>query len=402
MLRASGRHSIYWKQAHYHHKGSYSRSFVQDITSCIQFAHWINGQWAPPLHDEPTLSVASPSDDLVIGQVPCADMKRVSSAVHAASAALRHWKDMDRAPFFASLARELKNQRNELCEVEALQTGIPYSAIDIEELGKISPGAPCSSPVGVSAVISSCVSPLMDGARDVLRILSQGSTVVWKPHESVPLSALHFALICHKAGLPKGCLNVVLGRGNTGDALASHFLVLGETCVRGSHTAVQAVTKAVVGRGVDPTTHVVSETNTVFVSRAPSVELALESFRGSGYQRSRCATMEVPQKDAREFLTVLAEKVGQLRIGHALDPRTQYGPQRRSQDLVHIVDYVRNAQVLEGWGLVFGGFKVAMQTGAFMAPCVIAKAKKKDEECLALERVAQVSPRGPILHMLLT
>ena len=392
-MKPSSVHRILWKQID--KKGG----FHANLMSSVKRSHWINGEYVSTGTEQEKAAISSPSDDKILGEVPCASPERIDTAVRAASAALNGWRRADRAPFFAALAKELAKERAALSRLESFQSGVAIRDIDFRSLLREC-AAPLPSddptPVGVTAVLSSRCFPLIGGATDVVRALAKGSSVVWKPAETCPLSALRFANICHNAGLPRGVLNVVLGRGDVaGCALAGHFLVTGSVVVRGSHDTVTKVTA--LARGA----HVISETNTVYVARdGASVDVAMGAFENAGYLRSRCAVVVMPKAQAGEFLDALVVRASTRRLGHAADPRTEQGPQRSDHDVMQVTDYVKSAQLVGGWDLAFGGFKVAFASGSYLAPTVLVKNFASED--LTPERLAQQSPRGPLLHVLVS
>ena len=210
----------------------------------------INGKWVDAASGK-TFATINPSTGEPITQVAEADAADVDKAVAAARAAFDKgaWRKMSasqRGQLMNKLADLIEKHADELAELEALDNGKPYHVARAADLpltiacyryyagwadkiqGKTIPVNGryfCYTkhePVGVVAQIIPWNFPLLMAAWKIAPALATGNTVVLKPAEFTPLTALAFAELCQEAGLPAGVVNIVTGDGSTGEALVKH------------------------------------------------------------------------------------------------------------------------------------------------------------------------------------
>jgi aldehyde dehydrogenase (NAD+) len=208
------------------------------------FGHYIDGDWTPAGSQAKgagfeAFAVKNPATGEVLATVDNAGAAEVDLAVKAARAALPGWQALtghQRARYLYALARQVQKHARRLAVLETLDNGksiresrdidIPlvarhfyYHAGWAQILDEEFPG---HAPVGVVGQIIPWNFPLLMFAWKVAPALAAGCTVVIKPAEYTPLTALAFAEIAHEIGLPKGVLNVVNGDGRTGAAIVEH------------------------------------------------------------------------------------------------------------------------------------------------------------------------------------
>src|ERR1700753_2553479 len=201
------------------------------------FGHYIDGTWTEP--GSASFETTNPATGDLLAHVAQASAADVDRAVKAARAALPGWQALSghqRARYLYAFARQVQKHSRKLAVLETLDNGksiresrdidIPLVArhfyyhagwaqlLDEEFKGYV--------PVGVVGQIIPWNFPLLMFAWKVAPALAAGNTVVIKPAEYTPLSAIAFAEIAHEIGLPKGVLNVVNGAGETGAAITSH------------------------------------------------------------------------------------------------------------------------------------------------------------------------------------
>ena len=208
------------------------------------FGHFIHGAWTPPVPSTVApgfgpFSVTNPATGEVLATVACAGPTEVDQAVQAARSALPGWQALtghQRARYLYALARQVQKHSRLLAVLETLDNGksiresrdidIPLAArhfyyhagwaqLRDEEF-------PGYAPVGVVGQIIPWNFPLLMFAWKVAPALAAGCTVVIKPAEYTPLTAMAMAEIAAEIGLPPGVLNVINGDGRTGAALAAH------------------------------------------------------------------------------------------------------------------------------------------------------------------------------------
>jgi len=218
--------------------------------------HFINGQWQKAATCE-TFTVINPANEQVLAHLPAGNSADIDSAVQAARAAFDHgsWSTMpgvERAGYLRKIAQIITRRLDELAELEVLDNGKPYAeakwdiedtaatfefyaglaedlddneeVIELAEQGFSSKAI--KEPLGVAGAIIPWNFPMLMAAWKVAPALAAGCTMVLKPSEVTPLTALALAEIVVEAGLPKGVLNIVTGLGHqAGQALAEHPLI---------------------------------------------------------------------------------------------------------------------------------------------------------------------------------
>ena len=203
-----------------------------------KFGHFINGEWRAPgegVYFE-TKDPASGEKIALVSQGSAAD---IDAAVQAARAAFPKWRDLTphaRARYLYAMARAVQRHSRRLAVLETLDNGKPIREsrdIDIPLVARhfyhhagwaqlLDSEFPGYSPCGVVGQIIPWNFPLLMVAWKIAPALATGNTVVLKPAEFTPLTALAFAEICQEIGLPAGVVNIVTGDGATGEALVKH------------------------------------------------------------------------------------------------------------------------------------------------------------------------------------
>ena len=203
-----------------------------------RFGHFISGTWQAPLAGQ-YFETADPSTGEKIADVAQGSAADIDAAVKAARAALPGWqaqKPFDRARFLYALARHVQKHSRRLAVLETIDNGKPIREsrdIDIPLVARhfyhhagwaqlLDQEFPGCVPCGVVGQIIPWNFPLLMLAWKIAPALATGNTVVLKPAEFTPLTALAFAEICQEIGLPPGVVNIVTGDGSTGEALVKH------------------------------------------------------------------------------------------------------------------------------------------------------------------------------------
>jgi aldehyde dehydrogenase (NAD+) len=203
-----------------------------------RFSHFINGQWHPPAENQ-FFDTADPSTTEKIADIAQGSAADVDAAVRAARNALYPWQSLTphaRARYLYALARQIQKHSRRLAVLETLDNGKPIREsrdIDIPLVARhfyhhagwaqlVSHEFSGYSPCGVVGQIIPWNFPLLMLAWKIAPALATGNTVVLKPAEFTPLTALAFAEICQEIDLPPGVVNIVTGDGSTGEALVAH------------------------------------------------------------------------------------------------------------------------------------------------------------------------------------
>jgi aldehyde dehydrogenase (NAD+) len=226
------------------------------------FGHFINGEWTEPAE---TFDVINPSNREVIARVTQGTKGDVDAAVAAAKAALPGWQALDghaRARYLYAIARGIQKHSRLFAVVETLDNGKSIREtrdIDIPLVARhfyhhagwaqlLETEFAGHKGVGVVGQIIPWNFPLLMLAWKIAPALASGSTVVLKPAEFTPLSALLFCEVVREIGLPAGVVNVVTGDGRTGAALVDHADV-DKIAFTGSTDVGRIIRKATAGSG---------------------------------------------------------------------------------------------------------------------------------------------------------
>src|SRR6476660_8139135 len=231
-----------------------------------RYGLFIGGKFVPPKSKKyfPTIN---PATEETLAHVAEANAADVDAAVRAAEEAGRKWsklKPADRGKYIYRIARILQEKSRELAVIETMDGGKPIKEsrdVDIPLVvahffyhagwaDKLEYAFPrhTVSPIGVCGQIIPWNFPLLMAAWKIAPALACGNTVVLKPAETTPLTALHLAEILREAELPEGVVNIVTGAGETGRALVEHPGV-DKIAFTGSTEVGKMIAKATAGSG---------------------------------------------------------------------------------------------------------------------------------------------------------
>jgi aldehyde dehydrogenase (NAD+) len=224
-----------------------------------KFGHFIGGGWRAPEQGE-YFDTIDPSSGDVLASVAQGSRQDIDSAVRAARAALSPWQALSphaRARYLYAIARQIQKHSRRLAVLETLDNGKPIREsrdIDIPLVARhfyyhagwpqlLDREFPGYQPCGVVGQIIPWNFPLLMLAWKIAPALATGNTVVLKPAEYTPLTALAFAEICQEIRLPAGVVNIVTGDGRTGEAIVVHPSV-DKIAFTGSTEVGRAIRKA--------------------------------------------------------------------------------------------------------------------------------------------------------------
>jgi aldehyde dehydrogenase (NAD+) len=203
-----------------------------------KFGHFIGGAWKAPTEGK-YFETADPSTGEKIAEVAQGSAADIHAAVKAARAAVKGWQALmghERAKYLYALARQVQKHSRRLAVLETIDNGKPIREsrdLDIPLVARhfyyhagwaqlVEREFPGYEACGVVGQIIPWNFPLLMLAWKIAPALATGNTVVLKPAEYTPLTALAFAEICNEVGLPKGVVNIITGDGSTGEALVKH------------------------------------------------------------------------------------------------------------------------------------------------------------------------------------
>jgi aldehyde dehydrogenase (NAD+) len=308
---------------------------------------FIGGEWVSGSGDDLHKSI-NPATEEVLTEVVFGTTEDVDRAVKAARQAYdKVWGPMpgrERAKYLFRIARLIQERSRELAVLESIDNGKPiresrdidlplvaahffYYAGWADKLSHAGFG-PDPRPLGVAGQVIPWNFPLLMLAWKVAPALACGNTVVLKPAETTPLTALAFAEICRQADLPPGVVNIVTGAGATGQALVEHPGV-DKVAFTGSTDVGRQIARSVAGTGKKLTLELGGKAANVVFDDAP-LDQAVEGivngiFFNQGHVCCAGSRLLAQESVAEELLEKLKKRMATLRVGDPLDKNTDVG-----------------------------------------------------------------------------
>ena len=385
---------------------------IVDIRS--SYGLFINGEFTDAKDGERFKTINPASED-VLAEVVAAGPADVDRAVAAARDAYDHrWRDLpgrERAKYLFRLARLIQERARELAVLESIDNGKPiresrdvdlplvaahffYYAGWADKLRYAVPGRPDPRPLGVAAQVIPWNFPLLMLAWKIAPALAAGNTVVLKPAETTPLTALHFAQLCQQAELPPGVVNIVTGAGETGRLLVEHPGV-DKVAFTGSTEVGRAIARAVAGTRKKLTLELGGKAANIVFDVAP-VDQAVEGivngiFFNQGHVCCAGSRLLVQESVAEEVLAALKRRMATLRLGDPLDKNTDVGAINSAAQLARIreLSEAGTAEGAEPWSAPCE----LPERGFWFVPTIFTGVSQA-------HRIAQEEIFGPVLSVL--
>ena len=354
----------------------------------------------------------NPATEETLAEVACADATDVDTAVAAARRAQsRVWGPMpgrERAKYLFRIARILQERSRELAVLETLDNGKPIREsrdVDVPTVAayffyyagwadKLEHAGYGTTPVGVAGQVIPWNFPLLMLAWKVAPALASGSTVVLKPAETTPLTALLFAEICQQADLPPGVVNILPGAGETGRVLVEHP-DLDKVAFTGSTEVGRSIARAVAGTRKRLTLELGGKAANIVFDDAP-VDEAVEGtvngiFFNQGHVCCAGSRLLVQESIAEDFLERLRARMTTLRVGDPLDKNTDVGAINSPEQLARIEELtdVGDAEGAERWSAPCD----LPERGLWVAPTLFTGVTQA-------HRIAREEIFGPVLSVL--
>ncbi|WP_030254031.1 aldehyde dehydrogenase family protein [Streptomyces violens] len=357
------------KQAFAYAPAPESRAVVDIAPS---YGLFIDGEFAEAA-DGKVFKTVSPANEEVLSEVAQAGTADVERAVKAARKAFEKWAALpgaERAKYLFRIARIIQERSRELAVLESLDNGKPikesrdadlplvaahffYYAGWADKLGHAGLG-PDPKPLGVAGQVIPWNFPLLMLAWKIAPALACGNTVVLKPAETTPLSALFFADICRQAGLPKGVVNILTGDGSTGAELVAHPDV-NKVAFTGSTEVGKAIARTVAGTDKKLTLELGGKAANIVFDDAP-IDQAVEGivngiFFNQGHVCCAGSRLLVQESVQDEVLDALKRRMQTLRVGDPLDKNTDIGAINSAEQLGRIKELAAagEAEGAERW-----------------------------------------------------
>lgn len=378
-----------------------------------QYGLFINGDFRAA-QSEQTMATLNPATEQELAQFAVAGNADVDAAVTAARQALPAWQALpavERGKYLYRLARRLQERAREFAILETMDGGKPIKEsrdVDIPEAAKhffyhagwadkldyAFPGRQVA-PVGVCAQIIPWNFPLLMAAWKIAPALACGNTVVLKPAETTPLTALRLAEVLQEIELPAGVVNIVTGAGESGAALANHPDV-DKVAFTGSTEVGKILAAAVAGTGKKLTLELGGKSPHIIMDDA-SLDQAVEGvvqgiYFNQGHVCCAGSRLFVQESVMDEVMHKLELRMKTLRVGNPLDKNTDVGAINSAAQLATIQKYIQ-VGVDEGAELVSPTQSELPGVGYWQAPCFFKGVQP-------VHTIAREEIFGPVLAVL--
>jgi len=371
---------------------------------------FINGKFQPPVNGK-YFETLDPSNEEKLADVAEAGQEDIANAVAAASKAYdKVWSKIDpaeRGKYIYRIARQIQERAREFAVIESMDGGkpiresrdvdIPLSAAHFfyyagwaDKLDYAFPGRK-TKPVGVAGQIIPWNFPLLMAAWKIAPALAAGNTVVLKPAESSPLTAMKLAEIIQEADLPPGVVNIINGGGETGRALVEHPDI-DKIAFTGSTEVGKWIMKSVAGTPKKYSLELGGKAANIIFEDAP-IDQAVEGivngiFFNQGHVCCAGSRLFVQESVAENVISKLKDRMDTLIVGNPLDKNTDIGAINSKTQLERIKMYVDIGQK-EG-GQIFQSSCTLPEKGYWYAPTLFTDVSQS-------HRVVQEEIFGPVL-----
>lgn len=394
-------------------KASWKYSEAPESTDHIQIKKqydlYIDGNFVKPVKGK-YVDTINPSNDKKIAGVAEASAEDVDLAVKAARRAFKSWSNLsgrERGKYVFRIARLIQERAREFAVIESLDGGKPIREsrdIDIplaanhffyyagwaDKLAYAFPNRH-PKPIGVAGQIIPWNFPLLMAAWKIAPALATGNTVVLKPAETTPLTALKLAEVIQQCGLPKGVVNIITGAGETGAIIVNHPGV-DKIAFTGSTEVGKYIQKATAGTHKKLTLELGGKgANIIFEDAA--IDQAVEGiinaiFFNQGHVCCAGSRLFVQESAADLVIRKLKDRIDTLIIGDPLDKNTDIGAINSKKQLETIQNYI--AIGLKEGAEIYQPKCTLPKTGNWCAPTLFLNVSQS-------HRIVQEEIFGPVL-----
>jgi aldehyde dehydrogenase (NAD+) len=376
-----------------------------------EIGHFIDGRMEL---GEPRFQTVNPATEEVLADVAEADAEVVDQAVRAARSAYENiWRDLparERGKYLYHIGRAIQEKAKELAVLETMDNGKPIKEsrdVDIpltaahflyyagwaDKLEYAFPGARVA-PLGVAGQIIPWNFPLLMAAWKIAPALAAGNTVVLKPAETTPMTAMKLAEILQEIDLPPGVVNIVNGPGTTGAAIVAHPDI-DKIAFTGSTEVGKLIQRSVAGTGKRLTLELGGKGANIIFEDAP-LDQAIEGvingiYFNQGHVCCAGSRLLVQESIHDEVVERLRRRLKTLRVGDPLDKNTDVGAINSPQQLEKIRDLVGSG-VSEG-AILHESTCDLPTRGYFYPPSFFTRVSQS-------HRIAREEIFGPVLSIL--
>lgn len=381
---------------------------------------YIDGDWVEPVRPL-TLGIVNPATEETFAQISLGSPEDVDRAVKAARRGFETYSEVsveDRLSYLHRIIEGFRARLPELARMMTLEMGAPITfatqrqatvaLFHFEEAARVlaqyrfeermGPGLIRREPIGVCGLITPWNWPLNQLASKVAPALATGCTVVLKPSEIAPLSAMLFAEIVHEVGLPRGVFNLVNGDGPTvGEAIAAHpgidmVSFTGSTTagIRVAKLAADSVKRVAQELGGKSANIVLSDADL----RTAVIEGVHACYTNAGQNCQSPTRMLIPRMQRDAAFEAVREAVDAIRLGDPLDPASTMGPLVSQAQFEKVQDHIQSA-LDEGATLVAGGIgrPAELNRGYYVRPTVFGDVTPQ-------MKIAREEIFGPVLSIM--
>ena len=351
----------------------YSESIESEKIVNIEkkYGNFIDGKFVTPKSKQ-YIDTISPSTEKILSSISIGNQQDVDYAVASAKEGLKKWSKTDpseRAKYLFKLARLIQERSREFAVLESLDGGKPIKEsrdFDLPQVAQnffyyagwadkldIAWGNEQYKPYGVVGQIIPWNFPLLMLSWKVAPALATGNTVVLKPAETTPLTALLFAELCEEVGLPDGVFNLVTGDGSTGSHLVNHKDIK-KIAFTGSTGVGKYIQKSLAGKDVGLTLELGGKAANIVYSDA-ALDEAVEGvvngiFFNQGHVCCAGSRLLVQEDIEEKFIKKLEKRMQTLNVGNPLDKNTDVGA-INSKDQLDKIEKLVNEGVADGGDL---------------------------------------------------
>ena len=383
----------------------------------------INNRWVPSESGK-TFATINPSTGEEICQVAEADAADVDKAVKAARAAFEGpWRKMrasERGRLLYRLADLIEANADELARLETLDNGKPLAIAKVVDVAKtvacyryfagwadkvqgktipIDGDFFCYTrhePIGVVGQIIPWNYPMLMQSWKLAPALATGNTVVMKPAEQTPLSALRIGELLLEAGYPEGVVNILPGFGPTAGAALARHMDVDKVAFTGSTEVGRLIMTAAAQSNLKRVTLELGGKSPNIIFADTDLDVAVEGahmgiFVNQGQSCCAGSRVFVEEKVYQQFVEKSVARAAKRRVGDPFDPTTDQGPQVDQSQFDRIMGYIESGRT-EGATLACGGERVGNR-GYFIRPTVFADVH--DDMKIAQEEIF-----GPVMSVI--
>ena len=392
----------------------------------ITYRNFINGEWVESSSDKTIQNINPANIGDIIGTVKLSTRDEAQKSVEAAYNAFRDWKNTPaptRGRIVAKAARLLEDNKEDLAQILTREEGKTIAesrgelsrAINVAEFcagesrrlngETIQSELPANfaytikQPHGVVALITPWNFPVAIPVWKIAPALVAGNTIVLKPAEATPATAVRIVEIFEEAGVPKGVLNLILGAGEeVGEEIANHAAVKAVSFTGSTEIGIKLY-EQVARRGAKVQCEMGGK-NPVVVMEDCDMDLAIEStaqgaFGSTGQRCTATSRAVVIDRIADEFVEKIVERAKLMRLGDGADSKTEMGPSVDEKQFKTVLKYIDIGRE-DGANLLCGGKRAegdGLENGFFVEPTVF-------DSVTPDMRIAREEIFGPVLSVL--